>query len=355
MRRLFFLTLATLASLAPLASAQTTPATRPAAAPKLYGEKPAATFPEYVPPPVIRDKFTADPHAVVFGDTYYIYPTVDKENWRTTEFNVWSSKNLIDWKDEGVILDVAGGDVSWGKISAWAPAAATRNGKYYFYYAVEQAIGVGVSDKPTGPFKDIGKPLVAKGLFRGAQSIDVDVFTDDDGQAYLYFGQGQLYVAKLKEDMITLDGEFQRITPTWTGGGKFNEGVFINKRKGVYYFSWSENDARDANYRVGYGTATSPLGPITAAPQSDRIILKKSGLVVGTGHHSIINVPNTDRWYVIYHRHAVPGGNGFIRETCLSKLEFEPNPDGGPDRIKLVDVTVPAFPEGSKGEPLPAK
>src|SRR6185436_10793119 len=144
-----------------------------------YGEKPAETFPPGVPAPVIRDKFTADPHAVVFGDTYFIYPTVDKENWRTTEFMVWSSKNLVDWKNEGVILNVAGGDLAWGKISAWAPAAISRNGTYYFYYAVEQAIGVAVADKPTGPFKDpLGKPLSAKGLFPGTQSIDVFVMID---------------------------------------------------------------------------------------------------------------------------------------------------------------------------------
>lgn len=335
--------------------------TRPAQAPaRLYGEKPADIYPENVPPPIIRDKFTADPHITVYGDTYYIYPTVDKENWRTTEFMVWSSKNLIDWKNEGIILDVAGregrpGDVSWGKISAWAPAAISRNGKYYFYYAVEQAIGVGVADTPAGPFKDLGKPLIAKGVLPGSQSIDVFVMTDDDGQAYLYVGQGNLWAYKLKQDMMTLDSPPMLLTPTWTGGGRFNEGVVVFKRKGTYYFMWSENDARSPDYRIGWGTAKSALGPIDVAPQADRIVIQKSGLVVGTGHHSVLNVPGTDRWYAIYHRHAVPGGNGFIRETCLSLMEFEPNPNGGPDKIKPVNVTKPAFPPGSKGEPLPAQ
>src|SRR5690348_5960516 len=89
-----------------------------------HGDKPAATYPEGVPPPVIMDKFTADPHAIVIGETYYIYPTVDKQNWQTTEFNVWSSKDLITWKDEGTVLDLAGKatgkeDVSWAHIRAW--------------------------------------------------------------------------------------------------------------------------------------------------------------------------------------------------------------------------------------------
>jgi large repetitive protein len=346
--------------------AQTTPATRPAT----HGERPAATFPAGVPAPIITDKFTADPHGVVIGDTYYVYPTVDKENWATTEFNVWSSKDLIHWKDEGVIIDLAGTatgkqDVPWAKIRAWAPGVIARDGKVYDYFCADTNIGVAVADKPTGPFKDVlGKPLVAKGAFPG-QMIDPCPFIDDDGQAYLFWGNGNLYVARLGKDMVSLEGEVKTITPRWQGGGRFNEGIFVFKRKGTYYFSWSENDARADNYQCAYGTATSPLGPIQLpSPVAARLFLENdkrqdaSGraapLVKGTGHHSIINVPGTDDWYVFYHRHAVPGGNGFIRETCLSKLEFAPNPAGGPDIIKPVDVVHPAFAEGSTGEPVPA-
>jgi beta-xylosidase len=328
---------------------------------------PASSFPVGVPPPVIMDKFTADPHAVVIDDMYYIYPTVDKENWLTTEFNVWSSKDLIHWKNEGVILDLAGeatghGDVSWAKIRAWAPGVIARNGKVYDYFCGDTNIGVALADKPTGPFKDaLGAPLVPKGAYRG-QMIDPAPFLDDvpapdapagsGPQAYLYFGNGSLYVARLNDDMISLAGPATRI-PVTGNGAAFREGIFVIKRKGSYYFMWSEDDARSPNYRVAYGTADSPLGPIKVA--KERVVLSKSGLVVGTGHHSVFNIPGTDRWYIVYHRHAVPGGNGFIRETCLSKMEFAPDPDGGPDLIKPVDVTHPAFPAGSAGEPLPAK
>jgi beta-xylosidase len=354
------------------ALAQTMPATgtRPAAArpatAAAHGAGPAATFPAGVPVPVITDKFSADPHAVVIGDTYYIYPTVDKDNWMTTEFNVWSSMDLIHWKDEGVILDLAGQatgrqDVAWAKIRAWAPGVIARDGKVYDYFCGDGNIGVAVADKPTGPFKEpLGKPLIAKGAYAG-QMIDPSPFMDDvpaagaaagaEAQAYLYFGNGNLYVAKLNKDMISLDGAAQRMTPT-VPGGRFNEGIFVFKRKGTYYFMWSENDARSVDYRVAYGTAKSPLGPITVP--TDRIVLSKSGLVVGTGHHSVINVPGTDDWFMVYHRHAVPGGGGYIRETCLSRMEFAADPAGGPDVIKPVDVTKPAFAEGSKGEPVPA-
>jgi beta-xylosidase len=354
-----------------IALAQTGPGRAPA--PKLYGEKPAATYPAGVPAPIITDKFTADPHCVVIGDSYYIYPTVDKENWATTEFNVWSSKDLLHWKDEGVIIDLAGKatgkqDVSWANIRAWAPGIVAKDGKVYDYFCADTNIGVAVADKPTGPFKDaLGKPLIPKGAFRG-QMIDPCPFIDEDGTPYLYWGNGSLYAAKLNKDMISIEGgdnwksSVKTITPTWQGGGRFNEGVFVFKRKGTYYFSWSENDARADNYQCAYGTSDSPFGPIKVP--ANRLFLendkrkdadgKNAPLVKGTGHHSIINVPGTDDWYVIYHRHAVPGGNGFIRETCLAKLEFAPNPNGGPDILKPVDVVHPAFPEGSKGEPVPA-
>ena len=289
------------------------------------------------PPKPIIEGYTADPHAVVFDDTYYVYPTSDKGEWQTTDFSSWSSTDLVHWKNEGMILDIAR-DLQWAKIRAWAPAMIRRDGRYYFYFAAEQKIGVAVSDKPAGKLVDaLGKPLVTPSNQHPGQAIDPFAFIDDDGQAYLYYGQGNLYVHKLKPDMITLDGPPVRMTPP-----HFNEGVFMIKRSGLYYFMWSENDARDVRYQVAYGTSTSPLGPIEVPP--DNVILQKHGQVLGTGHHSVIQVPGTDRWYIFYHRHAIPNGNGYTRETCLAPMEFEP--DG---RIKKVDPLLAAFPEGAEG------
>jgi beta-xylosidase len=292
------------------------------------------------PPPAIIEGHTADPDAHVFANAYYVYPTSDTGDWNPGSFSCWSSRNLLTWKSEGVILDLKK-DLTWAHGQAWAPSVAFRNGKYYFYFAAEHKIGVAVADSPTGPFKDaLGHPLVVRNPKFDSDSIDPLVFIDDDGQAYLYFGSGHMLAYKLKPDMITLDGE-----PVLIPAADFREGTVVFKRKGVYYFMWSEDDTRSDDYRVGYGTSSSPLGPIRI-PQ-DHVILKKHGLAKGTGHNSVINIPGTDRWYIFYHRHAIPNGSGYKRETCLGRLEF--TNDG---RIKNVDPLVTVFPAGSKGEPL---
>jgi beta-xylosidase len=292
------------------------------------------------PPKPILEGFTADPHAVVFDDTYYVYPTSDKAEWQTTDFSCWSSKDLIHWNNEGMILDVTR-DLSWAKIRAWAPAMIRRDGQYFFYFCAEQKIGVATNDRPFGKFKDaIDKPLISSTRELPGQAIDPFAFIDDDGQAYLYYGQGNLYAYKLKPDMLTLDGSPSRMTPRG-----FNEGIVVLKRNGIYYFMWSENDARDPRYQVAYGTSKSPLGPIEIPP--DNVVLKRRGQAVGTAHHSVVQVPGTDRWYIIYHRHAIPDGNGYTRQTCIAKMEFDAE-----GRIKKSDPLDVVFPEGSKGEPI---
>jgi beta-xylosidase len=142
--------------------------------------------------------------------------------------------------------------------------------------------------------------------------------------------------------MKSFDGAPQNLTPN-----HFNEGVVVLKRHGTYYFMWSENDARDARYQVAYGTSASPLGPIVVSP--DNVILQRHGAAVGTGHHSVVQVPGTDRWYIFYHRHAIPNGSGYLRETCLARMEFDAE-----GRIKPVEPLAPAFPAGSIGEPIGA-
>lgn len=284
-------------------------------------------FDRTAPPPVLPG-VNADPHIAVFGDTFYIYPTTDgKEGWLSTSFRAWSSRDLVNWKDEGVILDLPR-DLVWADIRAWAPAIATKNGKFYYYYSAAQNVGVAVADTPTGPFKDpLGKPLVSKDDFPTMQVIDPMVFVDDDGSAYLYWGQGRCKVVQLNDDMISFDmAEVLDITPPG-----YNEGPFIHKRKGVYYFTWSEYDTRDPRYSVAYATGPSPLGPFIKAP--DNPILRQSGPVKGAGHHSIVQIPGRDEWVIAYHRFRIPDGNGYNRETCLSPLRHAE--DG---RILPVDV-----------------
>jgi beta-xylosidase len=292
-------------------------------------------------PKPILDGFTADPAIRVFGDKYYVYPTSDKPNWQTTDFSIWSSPNLVDWTKEGMILDVAH-DLTWANIEAWAPDAIERDGTYYFYFCAKHKIGVATAKSPTGPFVDaLGKPLLVKEGKITTGTIDPYPFIDD-GQAYIYFGNGnnEANVFRLKPDMVTLDGD-----PIVIKLRDFREGIVVFKRGDRYYFMWSIDDARSDDYRVGYGWSDSPLGPVESPPEF--VVLRKNGIAKGTSHHSVVNVPGTDRWYMAYHRHAIPVGGGYQRETCLARMEF--NDDG---TIRPVDPMVTAFPAGSKGEPI---
>ena len=299
----------------------------------LLGQVLSTAFGEEVSPPTpALPARHADPHIACFDGTYYIYPTTDGiEDWGSSRFSCWSSKDLVHWKNEGVILDFET-DLEWANNRAWAPCIASKNGKYYFYYSAEQQIGVAVSDKPTGPFKDpLGRPLIERGQY-ACQAIDPMVFVDDDGSAYLYFGQGNCNVVKLNDDMISFDpSHVTRITPEG-----YNEGTFMIKRKGVYYLMWSSHDTRDPRYCVNYATGPSPLGPFT--PGRNNPILKQKGVIKAAGHHSVVQVPGKDQWFVAFHRFCIPDGNGYNREVCISPMRFEA--DGS---IRPVDVFEPAY------------
>ncbi|MEO6917362.1 MAG: family 43 glycosylhydrolase [Chitinophagaceae bacterium] len=267
------------------------------------------------PKPALPNVY-ADPNIAVFNNRFYIYPTTDgTTGWLSTFFTCWSSSNLVDWKNEGTILDLPK-DLTWAKERAWAPTIATKHGKYYFYFSADVNIGVAVANKPTGPFRDpLGKPLVAKGRLKG-QMIDPMAFVDDDGSAYLYWGQGNCNMVKLNDDMISYDST--KIVTIKPAG--YNEGPFMIKRKSVYYLMWSEYDTRDPRYSIAYATSVSPMGPFVKQPNS---VLKGKGVVKGAGHHSVVQVPGKDEWYIAYHRFKIPDGNGYNRETCVASMHFD--------------------------------
>lgn len=295
--------------------------------------------------PVLEGYF-ADPDVLYSEKTkkYYIYPTSDGfDGWSGTYFKAFSSKDLVSWKDEGVILDLHK-DVSWAKRNAWAPCIIEKkvNGqyKYFYYFTAAQKIGVAVADGPAGPFKDMGKALIDKkpeGV-RGGQEIDPEVLTDPQtGKSYLYWGNGYMAVAELNDDMISLK---QETLKTIKVDRTFREGTTVFYRNGLYYFLWSEDDTRSENYRVRYGTSTSPLGPINI-PTDNLVIAKDPSTgIYGTGHNSVLQLPGKDEWYIVYHRFNYPkgitmgGAAGFNREVCIDKMEF--NADGS---IKLVTPT----------------
>ena len=296
--------------------------------------------------PVLNGYF-ADPEILYSNKTkkYHLYPTSDGfTGWSGNFFKSFSSPDLVNWTDDGVIIDLPK-NVTWAKRNAWAPTIAEKkvNGdyKYFYYFTAAQKIGVAVADLPNGPFKDSGKPLIAKrpNGVRGGQEIDPDVFTDPQtGKSYLYWGNGYMAVAPLNDDMISIDtNAIKVITPDNT----FREGAEVFYRNGKYYFLWSEDDTRSENYRVRYGYSDSPTGKIII-PKDNLILAKDPNLAIfGTGHNSVIQVPGKDEWYIVYHRFTRPNGitmgdaAGYNREVCIDKMEF--NADGS---IKKVTPTL---------------
>ncbi len=295
--------------------------------------------------------FHADPEVMFSHKTgrFYIYPTSDGyPGWGGYRFYAFSSADLVNWQREECILDLSTEQVGWATGNAWAPCIEEKweNGafRYYFYFSGHnpdynyKTLGCAVADSPTGPFYDLGHPMVSENVTSG-QLIDSDVFTDPaDGQTYFYWGNGGLVASRLDGDMFT-PVDAKAITPA--GGSlstyAFREGVYVFERKGIYYFLWSVDDTGSTNYHVSYGTSTSPMGPITVASASVILRSDSSNRIYGTGHNSVLKIPGRDEWYIVYHRinrNYLSNDPGVHREVCIDRLEF--NEDGS---IKPVTPT----------------
>ncbi|KAH6839647.1 glycosyl hydrolase [Chaetomium sp. MPI-CAGE-AT-0009] len=279
--------------------------------------------------------FYADPNIAVFNRTYYIYATSDGvPGWGGNVFYVWKSKDLVTWtRSEKPFLTLGGanGNVPWATGNAWAPTIIERRGKFYFYFSGHnptynrKTIGVAVADSPEGPFKaELRAMILNNEALTSGQAIDPAAFHDPvTGKYFLYWGNGSPengpLFAELADDMVSLKpGTLKRIR----GLTDFREGVFVNFRGGIYHLTYSIDDTRSEDYRVGYATGPSAEGPWTYRG----VVLHKSAAqgILGTGHSSIINVPGTDHWYMAYHRFAIPNGNGTMRETTIDRVTFDP-------------------------------
>lgn len=304
----------------------------------------------------ILPEFHADPEVLYSNQTgkFYIYSTTDgAAGWGGYYFTVFSSSDLVDWKHEGIMLNL-NTDVSWASGNAWAPCieeVKQKDGsyKYYFYFSGHdidrnrKSIGVAVSDTPTGPFIDLGHPIVfdlPKGV-RGGQQIDVDVFTDPvSGKHYLYWGNGYMAGAELNEDMLSIKPETETVL-TPQGGTlqdyAFREGAYVFYRNGKYYFHWSVDDTGSPNYHVAYGTSDSPLGPIQVAQDPIVLIQDPQHDIYGPAHNSVLQIPGKDEWYIVYHRinkgYLFPRrmDPGFHRQVCIDRMYF--NADGTIQRV----------------------
>ena len=287
--------------------------------------------------PIIKDKYTGDPAALVYKDKVYLYAGHDEAPndfnfYKMNEWLVYSSSDMVNWQEHPVPLKVT--DFAWAKSDAWAAQVIERNGKFYWYVTVEhgtipgKAIGVAVSDSPTGPFKDaLGKAIITNDMTTQTSiswdDIDPTVMIDDDGQAYLFWGNTVCHYAKLKENMIELDGPIQTINlPNYT------EAPWIHKKKGWYYLSY----AYQFPEKIAYAMSKSINGP-----WEFKGILNEIAGNSNTNHQSIIEFKGKD--YFIYHNGSIqPHGGSFRRSVCIDYLFY--NPDGTIKRINMTSEGI---------------
>ena len=284
--------------------------------------------------PLIKHKFTADPAGLVYKGKVYLYAGHDqcpapKERYEMNEWLVFSSSDMKTWTEHAVPLKPS--DFSWAKGDAWASQVIERDGKFYWYVAVShgtihgKAIGVAVSDSPTGPFRDArGSALITNDMTTeytkiSWDDIDPTVIIDDDGQAYLFWGNTQCYYAKLKKNMVELDGPIMPVKNL----PRFTEAPWIHKYKGWYYLSY----ASEFPEKICYAMSRNINGP-----WEYKGILNEIAGNSNTNHQSIIEFKNN--WYFIYHNGGInTQGSSFRRSVCIDRLFY--NNDGTIKRINM--------------------
>jgi len=288
--------------------------------------------------PIIRNQFSADPTARVFNGKVYVFPSHDiptpkdrkqlRKDWFCmADYHVFSSENLTDWNDHGII--VSQNKVKWvdsTSYSMWAPDCIERNGKYYFYFPANKnvadangrkgfGIGVAIADKPGGPYIPLPEPI------KGVNGIDPNVFIDKDGQAYLYWAMGNIVAAKLKDNMTELASEPQIIANLPQKGLK--EGPFVFERNGIYYLTIPhvENKIERLEYAIG----DNPMGPFKMAG----VVMDESPMNCWTNHQSFVEYKG--QWYLFYHQDAYSPKFDKNRSICADSLFF--NADGTMQKV----------------------
>ena len=310
----------------------------------------------------------ADPEAHIYNHAYWVYPTysdsykniseppdslsaiqkeaqkntINKSYLKQTFLDAFSSKDLVHWEKHPHVLDIK--NVSWAAYAVWAPSITEKDGKYYLFFGANDiqndkqpgGMGIAVADNPGGPFVDyLGKPLINK-FYNGAQPIDPDVFRDTDGQYYLiYGGWRHCNIGKLNADFTGFvpfaDGTlFKSITPD-----QYVEGPFMFVRNKKYYFMWSEGNWTGPDYSVAYAVGDSPFGPFKRV---GKILQEDPKVATGAGHHSVLNIPGTDDWYIIYHRRPLGETDGNHREVCIDRMYFDKDGNILPVKITFQGV-----------------
>ncbi|RYP40348.1 hypothetical protein DL767_001760 [Monosporascus sp. MG133] len=291
--------------------------------------------------PLAQALYTADPAPLVYNNRIYLFTGHDEDGSKTFNMKDWhlfSTSDMQNWQDHGSPMGLS--TFSWANANAWAGQVINRNGKFYFYVPVRRntgsmAIGVAVSDKIEGPYRDaLGKPLVDN------NEIDPTVWIDDDGQAYLYWGNPNLHYVKLNSDMISYTGGIVNVPLTRASFGDrrsgansrataFEEGPWLYKRNGLYYMIYAANCCSED---IRYATGTSATGPWTYR-----------GLIMASEGNSFTNHPGVIDYkgnsYFFYHNGALPGGSGYTRSVAVERFVY--NSDGTIPTIKMTKSGPP--------------
>jgi len=297
----------------------------------------------------ISEGWYADPEGTIFSKEYWIFPTYSAKYKDQVFFDAFSSKDLVNWKKHTRILDTA--SVKWAYMAMWAPSVIEKDKKYYLFFGANDiqskkrngvkddyngGIGVAISNRPGGPYQDyLGKPLINQ-YYHDAQPIDQFVFKDKDESYYIiYGGWGRCNIGRLNNDFTGLipfdNGDLvKEITPE-----KYVEGPTKFIRNGKYYFMWSEGGWTNGTYKVAYAIGESVFGPFK---RIETILESDENIATGTGHHSVINIPGTDEWYIIYHRRPIPNLDRDHRVICIDHMYF--NSDGTIKRVKMTSEGV---------------
>ncbi|MDR0954306.1 MAG: glycoside hydrolase family 43 protein [Rikenellaceae bacterium] len=283
--------------------------------------------------PIVQTLYTADPAPMIHNDTLFVFLGHDEDfapsnSYLMREYRLYSTTDMVNWTDHGAVLST--GQVSWSANDASAAQCIERNGKFYLYISTQNntpglggsSIGVMVADNIYGPYRDVlGKALITNDMTTFARhswdDLDPTVFIDDDGQAYLYWGNGACYWVKLNPDMISLDGEIHYINARDESafGGSFTEGPWLYKRNDLYYLLYASGFPE----AIRYATATSPGGPWNFR---GTVMPTQGGS--NTNHPGMIDYKGNS--YFFYHNDGLPGGHSYDRSACVEQFEY--NADG---------------------------
>lgn len=293
--------------------------------------------------PIVQTWCTTDPAPLVVGDTLYVYTGHDEDGadffWMQ-EWRIYSTTDMVNWTDHGSPLAIE--NFSWSDDRAWASQCIERNGKYYWYVCLHSkktngmAIGVAVGDTPVGPFKDaIDRPLFDNGEW---DNIDPTVFIDDDGQAYLCWGNPNIHICMLNDDMVSIKGEVKTIEQTVEGFGSpgpkeraegvkykdiYTEGPWLMKRGKKYYLLYAAGGVPE---HIAYSMAKKPMGSWKYMGE----IMPLGGTDSFTNHCGVADYKGHS--YFFYHTGKLPNGGGFGRSVAVE--EFKYNTDGSFPLIK---------------------